>query len=165
MMLLVESLLTHLGAVRGFGKHYYDIEPQQLPTVMLYTSAAASVSCLASTASKVSFGATLLRLTFDGWRRFVWFAIVTLVLVMIPSALGPWIQCVPARCMQASLTVNYGIFNAAWCAAMDFALALVPWKQVARLQMRTRDRIGVAIALSMGILLVTLVALVEHANG
>lgn len=158
--------MTHLGAAHGFGKHYDDIDPQQIPTLTLYTGVAASVSCLASTASKISFGATLLRLTFDWWRRFVWFAIVTLFLAMIPSALGPVIQCtpvqkvwnsaLPGRCMDASITVRYGIFNAAWCAAMDFALALLPWKQVARLQMRPRDRIGVAVALSMGILLVTL---------
>ena len=173
-MLLVESILTHLAVARGFGKHYYDIEPQQLPTVVLYMSVVASVSCLASTASKISFGATLLRLTFDWSRWFVWFAIATLFLVMIPSALNPWVQCtpthkawnsaVPGRCMDTALAVRYGIFNAAWCAAMEFALALLPWKQIARLQMRTQERIGVAVALSMGILLVALVAVVKRAH-
>lgn len=174
-MLLLEAVLTHLGAARGFGKHVADIDPRQLATIARYMGVTASVSCLASTASKISFGATLLRLTFDWPRRFVWFAIVSLFLVMIPSAVNPWVQCAPAQkaldgrlpghCLDAAITVRYGIFNAAWCAAMDFALALLPWQQIARLQMRTRDRIGVTVALSMGILLVTLEVLPKHAHG
>jgi hypothetical protein len=50
------------------------------------------------------------------------------------------------------MVVNYGIFNAAWCAAADFALALIPWKLVWGLQLGIREKVGVAIAMSMGIL-------------
>jgi hypothetical protein len=35
---------------------------------------------------------------------------------------------------------------------MDFVLALLPWKVIWNLQLNTRDKFGVAIAMSMGIL-------------
>ncbi|ORY61612.1 uncharacterized protein BCR38DRAFT_525971 [Pseudomassariella vexata] len=161
-MFFIESIITQLGTNLGFGKHYYNIPSANLLTIALYTSIGASISCFASTGSKISWGISLLRLTEGYCEVFVWFAIVTLFMVMIPSALLTWIQCTPiekvwntyvaGRCLDASIPVNYGIFNAAWCAVMDFALALLPWKLIWKLQMRTKEKIGVGIAMSLGIL-------------
>lgn len=160
--LAVESILTQTGYMLGFGMHYKDINPEHLSTIALYTSIGASISCFASTGSKISFGVTLLRLTFGWWRRFVWFAIITLFFTMLPSAIFTWIECTPSEkawnasvegyCWPSYITVNYGIFNAAWCTVMDFSLALIPWHLIAGLQMKTREKIGVSVAMSMGIL-------------
>ena len=37
---------------------------------------------------------------------------------------------------------------------MDFVLALLPWKLIYGLRMRTTDKIGISVAMSMGILYV-----------
>ena len=162
VLLLIEAIITQVGQQLGFGKRTMDIPVENLATIAIGTSVAASISCFASTFSKISFGVTLLRLTTGGLRWFVWFCIITLFLVMIPSALNTWIQCTPlakawddtieGTCWPASVTVNYGIFNAAWCAVADFALALLPWKLIWGLQLKTREKIGVGIAMSMGVL-------------
>lgn len=146
----------------GFGKHTADIPVENLPTIGLGVSIVASISCFASTGSKISFGVTLLRLTDGHWRRFVWFAIITLFIVMLPSALLTWISCKPVqkawnsniegKCWDSVYTVGYGIFNAAWCTVIDFALALLPWHIIWKLQMRMREKIGVALAMSLGLL-------------
>ncbi|MGO8608876.1 hypothetical protein ACC848_38555, partial [Rhizobium johnstonii] len=57
--------------------------------------------------------------------------------VMLPSAFVAYAQCRPmakawnaaleGTCVDARKLIAYGIFNAAWCAAADFALALMPW--------------------------------------
>jgi hypothetical protein len=47
---------------------------------------------------------------------------------------------------------NYNIFSGAYSGAMDFALALLPWKLLIGLQMRKAEKFGAAIAMSMGIL-------------
>lgn len=161
-MLFIESVITQVGQVLGFGKHTADIPVENLPTIALGTSIAASISCFASTFSKISFGVTLLRLTSHSLRAFVWFCIITLFFVMLPSALLSWIQCRPiakawnslveGECWDPRVVVYYGIFNAAWCAWIDFALALIPWKLVWGLNLRTREKIGVGIAMSMGLL-------------
>lgn len=38
---------------------------------------------------------------------------------------------------------------------MDFVLALLPWQVIWKLQMKRNEKLGVALAMSMGILLVT----------
>ena len=37
---------------------------------------------------------------------------------------------------------------------MDFVLALLPWKLIWKLQMKRKEKVGVALAMSMGILCV-----------
>jgi len=165
VLLLVEAIITQMGQLLGFGKRTVDIDPNNILTIALYTSIGASISCFASTFSKISFGVTLLRLTTGVIRWTIWFSVVTLFLFMLPSAFITWISCtptakawnpeIPGRCWDASVTVNYGIFNAAWCAAADFYLALIPWTLIWGLQMRTREKIGVGIAMSMGLLYVS----------
>lgn len=54
--------------------------------------------------------------------------------------------------MPVHIMINYGIFNAAWCAAADFALALLPWKLIWGLQLKPREKFGVGIAMSLGVL-------------
>lgn len=162
ILLLIEAIITQMGQLLGFGKRTVDIDPNNVMTIALYTSIGASISCFASTFSKISFGVTLLRLTTGPARWFVWFCVITLFLTMLPSAFITWIQCKPTAkawnpnlegtCWDSTITVNYGIFNAAWCAVADFALALLPWTLILGLQMRTREKIGVGIAMSMGIL-------------
>lgn len=131
-------------------------------TIAMLSSVTATVSCVASTGSKISFGVTLLRLIKGKMRWFVWFCIVTLFAIMVPSAVNPWVQCkpmqkawndaIPGKCNSAKGTVQYGIFNAAWCAAVDFALALLPWYVIWDLQLNRREKLGVGIAMSIGIL-------------
>lgn len=150
-----------MGINLGFGRHYYDINPPaNLITIAIYTSIGASISCFASTGSKVGFGVTLLRLTTDWYRIFVWFAIVTLTITMLPSATLTWLKCTPVQknfnremegtCWDESVTLNYGIFNAAWCAAMDFLLALVPWKLIWGMRLRKHEKFGICFAMSLG---------------
>jgi hypothetical protein len=42
--------------------------------------------------------------------------------------------------------------SAVWSAIMDISLALLPWQILWKLQMRTAEKIGVGIAMSLGIL-------------
>jgi hypothetical protein len=161
-LLLAQAAITQAGQQLGFGKRMEDIPVKYLTTISLGMSVAASISCFASTFSKISFGVTLLRLTTSYLRWFVWFCIVTLFLIMLPSALATWVRChpmekawndtIPGTCWDPTRSVNYGIFNAAWCAAADFALALLPWYLIWGLQLKLREKIGVGIAMSMGVL-------------
>lgn len=42
-----------------------------------------------------------------------------------------------------------------YSAAMDFVLALLPWQIIWNLQMKRKEKFGVAVAMSMGILYVS----------
>ncbi|EXL66968.1 hypothetical protein FOPG_16881 [Fusarium oxysporum f. sp. conglutinans race 2 54008] len=110
--------------------------------------------------SKTAFGVTLLRIT-DGWMKWtVWFLIITTNIVLGLSILFFYLRCRP---IQASwdptvkgvcwddAAIKYHIFSGAYSAAADVALSLLPWKLLSGLQMRKREKIGVGIAMSMGI--------------
>ncbi|KAF2999326.1 hypothetical protein E8E13_005221 [Curvularia kusanoi] len=161
LFLLAEAIVSQMAVSLGAGKHVVDVKPENLTSIALIFSIGVSISCFSSTLSKISFGVTLLRLTSGKIRWSVWFSIVTLFLFMLPSAFIVWIQCtptakawnpsLPGHCWDPAATVNYGIFNAAWCVVADFYLALLPWTLIMGLQMRTREKIGVGIAMSMGL--------------
>lgn len=162
--LLIEAILTQVGQALGFGKPLLYVDPKNILVISFGTSLSVTISCFASTLSKISFGVTLLRLTSGTIRWSVWFCIVTLFLVMLPSAFITYIQCTPTakawnptlegHCWDIVAVTNYGIFNAAWCTAADIYLALLPWNVLWGLQMRLHEKIGVGIAMSMGVLYV-----------
>jgi hypothetical protein len=149
--------------------------------MMYYGAAELTIYTVAIALSKISFGLTLLRLT-DGWiRLFVYCAISTLAIFAVPATVIPWVQCkplaktfvdfIPGTCINKHPSVVYGRFQASkqtgsnnvhvdflltrdvvWSAIMDVCLAVLPWKILWNLQMRTAEKIGVCVAMSLGIL-------------
>ena len=93
----------------------------------------------------------------------MWFIIVTMNLAMSISVLVTWIQCNPVEkvwdpvrvngiCWDARVGVYYGVFAAAYSGLMDLMLAMLPWAVVWKLQMGRKEKIGVGIAMGMGVL-------------
>lgn len=162
LLLLVTTGLTQAGRQLGLGKHVFTFKLENAFILARQTYIGASISCFAATFSKISFGVTLLRLTKGPLRAFVWLCIISLFIVMLPSAFLTWIQCKPTArlwnpflegtCWPATVSRDYGFFNAAFCAVIDFALALAPWKLLMGLQLKTKEKIGVGVAMSMGLL-------------
>lgn len=142
-------------------------------------------SVIAVALSKTSFAITLLRLSDGWIRWFVIGLIVLLTVTHYTSAIFFWVSCNPpektwnfladGECWPVSVTVNYSMFvggklnttcslkrHMSWgltspaCSAFsDFALALLPWRLLLRFNMYNREKIGVAICMSMGILYVS----------
>jgi len=54
-------------------------------------------------------------------------------------------------CEVSRLTKRH---TTAYSAIVDFILALLPWKIIMSLQMKTHEKIGVAVAMSLGLLYV-----------
>lgn len=73
-----------------------------------------------------------------------------------------WIQCtpierlwnhsIPGTCWPRGVKVGYDIFSGAYSGSMDITLAMLPWRIVWNLQMKKREKFGVAVAMSMGVL-------------
>lgn len=54
--------------------------------------------------------------------------------------------------MIVYLDLFWLIDDAVWSALMDVTLAILPWRIIWGLQMRTAEKIGVCVATSLGIL-------------
>ena len=60
-----------------------------------------------------------------------------------------------SRLVGRTLVVRWNIlliWYAVWSAIMDISLALIPWKIIWNLQMRTAEKLGVGVAMSLGVL-------------
>lgn len=66
-----------------------------------------------------------------------------------------WFQCIPPkteRCIDAGVFLRYSIFSGSYSAAMDFILAMLPWPLIWGLQMKKKEKFGIAVAMSLGVL-------------
>ncbi|ORY56339.1 uncharacterized protein BCR38DRAFT_451083 [Pseudomassariella vexata] len=171
--------LTHVSIISsiialGFGKHELHIDPRNRSTISFNGFVAGALAILASAWSKTSFALTLLRISGrDGWLRWLlWGIIVSMNVAMISNAISLFFSCQPAakawdrslpgKCWDPQVSVVWGIAAGGYSGAMDFVLALLPWTIIMHLQMKPKEKIGVAVAMSMGILYVTALSHAMH---
>lgn len=138
------------------------VNPANLQSIFYFGASNLSVSIVAINLTKTSFATTLLPLTNGKTKFIVWGVIVTLTLLAIPIIVMPWIQCkpllktyinsIPGECIDKMVSVRFALFQAIWAAGTDFLLALLPWTVIWNLNMRKIEKVGVGIAMSLGIL-------------
>lgn len=161
-MLLADVIVTTVAVDAGLGKHIDSVTGDTLIRTMLLGAVAQMLSILGATWSKTSFAVTLLRLTVVSHVRYlVWFIIVSLNVFSTFTAFLPLFQCTPigrsfnptveGTCWDRTLVLVLTIFGAAYSAAADFALAIIPWVLIWNLQMNLKEKIGVGICMSLGI--------------
>ncbi|KAK8137010.1 Integral membrane family protein [Apiospora sp. TS-2023a] len=119
--------------------------------------------------SKTSFALTLLRVLDDKdrfQRLFIWFVIASMHVLSILYIVMAWrsicetadhengeaVGRIKGPCVPLATVLAVQISNVALSAFMDFALALFPWLIIWKLQMRVQEKIGTAVAMSLGIL-------------
>jgi hypothetical protein len=129
-----------------------------------FNAAAGCLSIAGNMISKTSFVFTLLRIVTGRLRWVLWFAMISMNLITVVQIICLLVQCQPisaawdprviGTCWPLATILAVSVFTSAYSASMDIILSLLPWKVIWGLQMRTRERIGVCIAMSMGVLYV-----------
>ncbi|KAK1756523.1 hypothetical protein QBC47DRAFT_451980 [Echria macrotheca] len=161
VMLVTSIGLVTFSVSKGLGKHVYAVSPANFPVLGVVGNLTGTFSILAATWSKSSFALTLLRLMQGRMRILLWFIIITINIFMSLNAVFMWIRCTPVEktwnpfapgtCWQEDIYPIYGMFAAGYSAGMEFILALLPWRVIWKLQMKRKEKFGVAVAMSMGI--------------
>ncbi|KAI8685180.1 hypothetical protein NCS57_00186600 [Fusarium keratoplasticum] len=154
------SINTYLVSL-GFGRHMWTISDENKKTINLFTILVATFGILATTTSKTSFAVTLYRIATNQWMKyFLIFIIVTinismnLVWIFGFAKCTPvervWDKTVPGTCWDGQKLLKYQLFAAYYSAILDFVLAFLPWPILMGMSMRRRERLGVAVAMSLG---------------
>ncbi|KXG52263.1 uncharacterized protein PGRI_085470 [Penicillium griseofulvum] len=162
--LVAYAAVCHVAATLGLGEHLEIVQktPDNLIHVALLCNIGESLAIMACTLGKTSFAITLLRIVVQRWMVIVlWFVIVTMNIINILAALFVFLQCkdprhlwnpmIPSECWPSHVFTNFSLFVGAYSGAQDFVLALLPWTIVWNLQMRKKEKFGVAVAMSLGI--------------
>ncbi|KAM7217503.1 hypothetical protein V8F06_007134 [Rhypophila decipiens] len=147
----------------GLGKYPCDIDPLNFAGMGLEgENLGSTFGMFAVVWSKTAFAITLLRLTDGKTKAFIWFVIISMNVIMTVEVILVWVKCtpvqrtwdksVPGTCWEP-LPVNiYGAFVGCYSGVCDILLALLPWKLVWGLRMQKKEKFGVAIAMSLGVL-------------
>lgn len=149
---------------------------------LLMSNTSGFFSILAAMWSKTSFAITVLRIS-NGWMKgLIWFIILSVNISLGFGALSTYIQCspteklwkpsIPGKCWPKEFIISYQVFTAgqysnaislgiwkanvavAYSGTMDIVLAILPWWIIWPLTMSTKEKVGVLLAMSMGVLYV-----------
>ena len=156
------SLATH-AVTLGLGRYPCDIDDANKPAIAFQGhTVGATFGMLAVVWSKTSFAITLLRLTDGKVRSLVVFIIAIMNAAMLLEALFTWINCTPVRrmwdptvpgtCWNRPALNAYGVFAGSLSGVCDITLAMLAWQLVWNLKMQRKEKIGVGVAMSMGVL-------------
>ena len=161
--LVLTACFNSASVAFDFGKHGWRINWEEGDWLLLNMNLAGTFSIIAAAWSKTSFAFTLLRIAEAKWMRcLIWFFIISLNLALGGGVLITWIQCWPVEktwrpsvegsCWPKVYHVNYNIFGAIYSGVMDITLALMPWLIIWSASMTLKEKLGVIIAMSMGVL-------------
>lgn len=165
LMLVAFSVTATNGTRYGLGLHQADKErafndPSNLRLMVVIATV---FSVLGAAWSKTSVAVTLLRLTSGTLHYGIWLVVVSMNVVLTFNAILQFLWCQPASvawssgtgrggtCWSRNVIVSYSIAAAAYSAAMDILLAIVPWFVIMGLNMQMKEKIGAAVCMSLGI--------------
>ncbi|KAI0438217.1 hypothetical protein F4803DRAFT_535784 [Xylaria telfairii] len=159
---VLSNTSTSIAISLGWAKQPPNIAPDKWSDILILLYISGLFSILAAAVSKTSFALTLLRIS-NGWVKCaVWFAILTINVVMGLSIIFNWVQCtpveknfnlfIPGTCWPRATLIGYNAFVAAYSGVMDILLALLPWKIIWNMNMSKKERFGAMCAMSLGFL-------------
>ncbi|KAF5517598.1 hypothetical protein CGCA056_v010906 [Colletotrichum aenigma] len=154
-----------------FGRPGFPITIENITTLAIVGLSSITCSFVGQVWSKTAFAISLLRMC-EGWKKaFVWFSIISMNILFAFASLSFWIGCVPLEkrwkpfgdgtCYDLKWVVSFGIFVSVYSGLLDLALAAIPWMILMRptpaeessgLTLSKKEKIGVSVALSMGVL-------------
>ncbi|TLD34127.1 hypothetical protein PspLS_00654 [Pyricularia sp. CBS 133598] len=159
-LLLDASLTTHVVRL-GYGKHAYDVALENVNAQALIGLICTTLAITSAAWSKTSFALTLLRISGKRVKIAIYILIFSMNILMGVGALLMWVNCKPLRkawepmidgyCWDRHLDVIFGSFSSSYSGISDLTLALLPWTIILKLQMKTKEKFGIALAMSMGI--------------
>lgn len=178
-MTVAVSLLSYIVTL-GFGKHQSTIDHEDLKIININTILVAAFGIISTCVSKTSFALTLYRIIINKWMRwFLLFVIITINVSMNLVWIFGFAKCTPVervwdstvegKCWDKQALLKYQLFAACkseqttgriepttdnnftdYSSILDFVLAFLPWKILMAMSMLLREKIGVAVAMSLG---------------
>ncbi|RAL62929.1 hypothetical protein DID88_004770 [Monilinia fructigena] len=157
------SAFALMSVTYGSGRHIWDLPPENVPIGLKYWWLCEPFYVISNMFLKLSIAVFLLRLSSIRLHRYI--ILGTLVMCEIGGVFYFLVfifQCQPSnyfwtkytggtgKCIDANVPVDAGYAYSAITCATDWILSLIPIWVVWNLQMTPRDKISVAIILSLG---------------
>lgn len=127
----------------------------------LLQNTSVTLTTIATSSTKIAFALTLTRIARHRLQLcFLWFIIATATLILIPGIISTWIPActdprakfrpVNYKCYDLAILQTLGAATMTYGGVVDVLLALFPWIVVRKLQLETREKVGLSVAMSLG---------------
>ncbi|KAI1841433.1 hypothetical protein JX266_012362 [Neoarthrinium moseri] len=150
------------GFISAFAAPSSGIVTASSDRVLLLFNICSMFCALASAWSKSAFALTLTRLTERAGTIFLWFIIATVNIAYTVFSISAWGRpCVvqsnshmylAGACWSPTAKIAVPLAVVLYSSLMDFTLALFPWKILWHTDMKNREKVGLGIAMSFGVL-------------
>ncbi|KAJ5683484.1 hypothetical protein N7462_006649 [Penicillium macrosclerotiorum] len=159
VFLLLYTVFVTVAGVYGFGQSITSLEMDSAVNAVYYEMIGQTFAVLGMAIAKLSLGIFLLRIVVKQWHRIsIWISMVSLSVVSVMTAILFWVQRLPSESIYDPRVPGrtvvgitpFSILLGSWCAAVDFYFALLPWIFIWKLNMKFKEKMSIAISLSLG---------------
>ncbi|KAK4033041.1 hypothetical protein C8A01DRAFT_40508 [Parachaetomium inaequale] len=161
-LLVCYTATTTVAAHYGFGQNMADIiDVEDLVKAILFEAIGQTFAVVGMAVAKWSLGLFLLRLVTKAWHKVaIWVTMGSLMAASISVCFVFWLQCTPpAYLYDRRIPGGYCHINTTpvsftlciLCVLADFFFALFPWLFLWNLQMNQREKMIIALSLSLGL--------------
>ncbi|VUC35060.1 unnamed protein product [Clonostachys rosea] len=165
VLIAAYGAVVELAVQKGLGRHLQWMlmeAPENLVAVALLGQISQPLVVMSCAMGKVSFSLTLMRLAAQRWIHILlWFLVISMTTLHILISIIVFVRCkdprstwdttIVSECWHPETYLNVMYFIGAYSAATDFILALMPWAMLWNLNMKKKEKFGVAIAMSLGV--------------
>lgn len=163
IFLMLNAVFITISTYYGLGDHIQNVPYANIPPALMWGTFGELCIELSLQAGKTSFAMTLLRLVIHRWQKWLlWFIIISLNVVMGLNAIAIFVWCrpvqkiwdwsVPGTCTSPLLVVKVSIGAGAYSGVMDLVMAAFPMVLLWNLRIERREKIGVCVGMSLGVL-------------
>ncbi|KAJ5112137.1 hypothetical protein N7532_000182 [Penicillium argentinense] len=159
VFLLLYTIFMTISGVHGFGQPITSLDPDSAVNAVYMEMVGQTFAILGMAIAKLSLGIFLLRIVVKQWHRIsIWISMVSLSIVSVMTAIIFWIQRLPSESIydprvpgRTIVSVTpVAVLLGSWCAAVDFYFAALPWVFIWKLNMKFKEKMSIAISLSLG---------------
>ncbi|RBQ70617.1 hypothetical protein FVER14953_03741 [Fusarium verticillioides] len=165
VLLICYGAIIEAAVQKGLGRHVewvLTFAPQDAVPVALLGQVSQPFVVMSCALGKTSFSISLMRLAAQRFiHRFLWFIVVTMLTLHILISIIVFVHCedprttwnpaIVSKCWHPNSYLGVLYFIGAYSAVTDFILALLPWAMLWNLNMKNKEKFGVAFAMSLGV--------------
>ncbi|KLU87014.1 hypothetical protein MAPG_06020 [Magnaporthiopsis poae ATCC 64411] len=158
---LVACVQLSVSISNGFGRPSKTLEPNNLDRIGLGYLVLGTALLLASSGSKTSCVITMSRLSGTKLTVALWSITVSMNVLQTTNIVLLWVRCTPLEktwnptvggsCRPWEVNLGVAEASAAHSGVVDLGLAMTPWMLLSKLNIKRREKIGVCLAMSMGV--------------
>ncbi|CCC06998.1 unnamed protein product [Sordaria macrospora k-hell] len=162
VLLIGYTICCSIAAHYGFGQNMWDIPLENLPGAIMWEAIGQCFAVIGMALAKWSLGLFLLRLVNQSWHKIsIWLVMGALMCASVSVCFVFMLQCSPpAYLWDRSIPGGHCDLNATpvsltltiLCIIADFFFALMPWIFLWELKMNQREKMIIAISMSLGVI-------------